>query len=242
MEAHAHTRTDRKKFTHYLWEFLMLFLAVFCGFLAENIREKLVEQHRAKQSLIVDLKNDSAELSNKEKKLITFPAALNLLADDCNKTILSDSIQRTMYELNMQYLGTMQIYFTDKTASQLKNAGGMLLIHNIDVADSITLYWQGIEDLKFTYGNYENYRRPLRQLSFKIFNYTNYKKADETQVEFAANNPQLSTKDPLILKEYGSQVWPIASNIVNYYLPAIAKQKKMAIDLIHLIKREYHLQ
>ena len=39
MEVHAHTHTEKKKFTHYLWEFLMLFLAVFCGFLAENFRE-----------------------------------------------------------------------------------------------------------------------------------------------------------------------------------------------------------
>ena len=49
MEVHAHTHTERKKWTHYLWEFLMLFLAVFCGFLAENIRETSVEQEREKQ-------------------------------------------------------------------------------------------------------------------------------------------------------------------------------------------------
>jgi hypothetical protein len=30
MEVHAHAHTARKKWTHYLWEFLMLFLAVFC--------------------------------------------------------------------------------------------------------------------------------------------------------------------------------------------------------------------
>ena len=35
MEVHQHTHTPRKKWTHYFWEFLMLFLAVFCGFLAE---------------------------------------------------------------------------------------------------------------------------------------------------------------------------------------------------------------
>lgn len=33
MEVHHHSHTSRKKWTHYLWEFLMLFLAVFCGFL-----------------------------------------------------------------------------------------------------------------------------------------------------------------------------------------------------------------
>ena len=48
MEVHAHTHTPRKKWTHYFWEFLMLFLAVFCGFLAENQREHMVEHQRAK--------------------------------------------------------------------------------------------------------------------------------------------------------------------------------------------------
>lgn len=33
MEVHAHTHTQRKKWTHYYWEFLMLFPAVFGGFL-----------------------------------------------------------------------------------------------------------------------------------------------------------------------------------------------------------------
>src|SRR5438046_2203386 len=49
MEVHTHSHTVRKKWTHYLWEFLMLFLAVFCGFLAENQREHIVEKKRAKQ-------------------------------------------------------------------------------------------------------------------------------------------------------------------------------------------------
>jgi hypothetical protein len=49
MEVHTHSHTAPKKWTHYLWEFLMLFLAVFCGFLAENIREQSVERHRENQ-------------------------------------------------------------------------------------------------------------------------------------------------------------------------------------------------
>src|SRR5205809_3095837 len=49
MEFHAHSHTARKKWTHYFWELLMLFLAVFCGFLAENIREHMIEHQRARQ-------------------------------------------------------------------------------------------------------------------------------------------------------------------------------------------------
>ena len=66
MEVHHHSHTERKKWTNYFWEFLMLFLAVFCGFLAENIREHRVEHQRAKQfarSLLNDLKEDTAALN-----------------------------------------------------------------------------------------------------------------------------------------------------------------------------------
>jgi len=36
MEVHHHSHAKRKKWTQYLWEFLMLFVAVFCGFLEEK--------------------------------------------------------------------------------------------------------------------------------------------------------------------------------------------------------------
>ena len=65
MEVHAHTHTERKKWTHYLWEFLMLFLAVTLGFFVENQREHLVEHQREQQfvqSLFNDIKADTANL------------------------------------------------------------------------------------------------------------------------------------------------------------------------------------
>src|SRR5213076_48024 len=49
METHGpHVHHEPgKKASHYFYEFLMLFLAVFCGFLAENFREHKVESERA---------------------------------------------------------------------------------------------------------------------------------------------------------------------------------------------------
>ena len=82
MEVHAHTHTARKKWTHYLWEFLMLFLAVFCGFLAENIREHKVEQQRAKEfarSLVQDLQNDTTAIRVQKKSGRIFIAIANSL-------------------------------------------------------------------------------------------------------------------------------------------------------------------
>src|SRR5215467_2539964 len=65
MEVHHHAHSDRKKLTHYLWEFLMLFLAVFCGFLAEYQLEQTFERHREKEfilSMIEDAMNDTANI------------------------------------------------------------------------------------------------------------------------------------------------------------------------------------
>lgn len=65
MEVHAHTHTPRKKWTHYFWEFFMLFLAVTLGFFVENQREHYIEKQRVKQyarSLVYDLKKDTGNM------------------------------------------------------------------------------------------------------------------------------------------------------------------------------------
>src|SRR5215813_12039708 len=67
MEVHSHTHTERKKWTHYIWEFLMLFLAVFAGFLAENKREHIVEKRRAHQflqSMLLDVQTNIKNLDS----------------------------------------------------------------------------------------------------------------------------------------------------------------------------------
>src|SRR6187399_428868 len=68
MEVHQHSHTARKRWTHYLWEFLMLFLAVFCGFLAEYKLEHVIEHQREKEyanALYEELLADSVSFSNK---------------------------------------------------------------------------------------------------------------------------------------------------------------------------------
>jgi hypothetical protein len=49
---HPHHPTHKKKWSEYLLEFFMLFLAVFLGFLAESKREQIVERHREKSIYI----------------------------------------------------------------------------------------------------------------------------------------------------------------------------------------------
>lgn len=56
------TSPPKRTWISYFKEFLMLFLAVFCGFLAENYRDNQSENTYAKEyakSLIRDLENDT---------------------------------------------------------------------------------------------------------------------------------------------------------------------------------------
>ena len=80
MEVHHHSHSHGKKnWKSYIWEFLMLFLAVFCGFLAEYQLEQTIEKHRGKEvviSLVEDVKKDTALLN---KQLTTLEIKKNIL-------------------------------------------------------------------------------------------------------------------------------------------------------------------
>ena len=51
MEVHHHPHVENKSFKQYFLEFLMIFLAVTMGFVAENIREYIAETKSAHQYL-----------------------------------------------------------------------------------------------------------------------------------------------------------------------------------------------
>src|SRR5687768_11737141 len=129
MEVHAHTHTPRKKWTHYFWEFLMLFLAVFCGFLAENYREHFIERQREKKyvrSLIADLKEDTASIRFVIDFNVTQFQGLDTLTTLLNKEFLGTDDEKQLYNLNRRHAGSLVIMvFNDRTMRQLLNSGNL---------------------------------------------------------------------------------------------------------------------
>ena len=142
MEVHAHTHTPRKNWTHYFWEFIMLFLAVFCGFLAEYQLEHKIEKERGKQyirSFYADLIEDTTTITNSindyETKIIAFKKA-KICYDSLNNQHYSGAC---MLELFSFCKGYIDLVTSDQTLLQLKNAGGFRLLSKEDV-DSILHY------------------------------------------------------------------------------------------------------
>ena len=147
MEVHTHTpvpdsHRGKKKWTHYLWEFFMLFLAVTAGFFVENQREHIIEHKRGKQyikSFVEDLKIDTATFSrtiNFYKKLET---QLNHLYVGYDSILHNQDATGCLKNILDATSGFADLIYTDRTLEQLKNAGGLRLLEEED-ADSIIKY------------------------------------------------------------------------------------------------------
>src|SRR5215510_3582089 len=109
METHAHHlhKAPGKSFWHYFFEFFMLFLAVFCGFLAENFREHQVEHNREKQfmrSMVEDLGKDIALLKSESQLVMNQFHGLDTLVQLINEGNLSQPQIRKMYALQRKFL------------------------------------------------------------------------------------------------------------------------------------------
>jgi hypothetical protein len=146
MEVHAHTHTARKKWTHYFWEFLMLFLAVSLGFYAENTREIILHKKEVKtqlNSMLSDLQSDITLLVSVTDRN-SYSA---LMADSLVELLHSDITNTTeIYFTARTVTANVGYYYTNsKSFDQLKTAGLLRYIKNKDLLDSIGNYYASFQ-------------------------------------------------------------------------------------------------
>ena len=245
MEVHAHTHTPRKKWTHYFWEFLMLFLAVFCGFLAENFREHQVEHQREKQfmtTLIEDLKDDIALA---DEQIITHKQ--KILQNDSLIELLNINNPELVNRNDLYYfarIGNRTVFFynNDRTIEQLKSSGGLRLIRKKNVSNEIMRYYRKIEELKMV----ENYdaeeQAGYKEHAVKIFDPVVFKNMSRTLIiQRLNNNPKLLTTDHSQLTEFSGKVQYLNGSRIRQ-LNMKEDIRKSALSLIELLKKEYSLK
>ena len=247
MEVHPHTHTERKKFTHYLWEFLMLFLAVFCGFLAENFREHQVEKARERQymqSLIQDLQSDTATLNigfpQKDQRINAIDSVfLFFETHPLDEKTIPYNIYRLMQRSTWDRINQRN----SGTIDQLKNAGGMRLIRNKTVADSIAKYDWAWQISGYWREAYVTYQEKLNALTDRIYNagdlVSTYRNPVGSKL-MSANTDSIKI-NPGALNEYINLLSRVK---VNTFLDRLVYQglEKRAERLIELIKNKYHLE
>jgi len=180
MEPHIHPHIHHeKKWKDYLLEFIMIFLAVTLSFFAESYREHILNQAKEKdymKSMLVDLRNDSAQLSILKLFYIKVEANYDSVSQ-LLKTPVTVSHLLKAYRLTAAVDDIINFDYSNRTVSELKSSGDFRLIKSKPVADGI------IDYDAFIVNNYhaieEAYRKTnlnVEQLRHKVFNYEIFNK------------------------------------------------------------------
>ncbi len=244
MEVHAHSHTPRKKWTHYFWEFLMLFLAVFCGFLAEYQLEHKIEKEREKKyirSFIEDLKSDTLfiarYLNNKDQKVKDYDSLIRYL-----NSIDPDQYGNRIYFFARQLTRGLSFMPADGTIKQLISSGGLRLIKNQQVSDSIMAYDQAIERILLTQSRQEDEIAVIRLMMGKLMDPNILETmVDGEIISPPSGNPALRTKTKEFILDFIYAVHQLkGSDRLNAV--RLHRLKERAVGIMLFLKKEYNIK
>jgi hypothetical protein len=246
MEVHHHAHTPRKKWTHYLWEFLMLFLAVFCGFLAENQREHYIENIRAREyahSLLIDIINDTIELNNTITMYQKNIRLLDTLLQIRRSKKIKEIPDNLFYYYGNPALNSGRISFNETTLQQVKSSGNLRYFRNQKLKEKIGEY----DNLTNTYRLRQEieliYAQQLMEFRLNLFDDEIRDKFNRSDLErrlIAAEKAELLSKDETLILRF--------FNFCNIRKTTWESRIKINLDpilttarsLIGEIKKEYH--
>jgi hypothetical protein len=256
MEVHHHAHTPRKKWTHYFWEFLMLFLAVTLGFFVENQREHYIEHARAKdfsKTLVKDLLHDTAAIHLQKKSAeIYITMADSLLA--LSKTRLEGrNASRFSFYTRFMYW-TVPIIWNRATFEQIKNSGSLRYFKNYHLLEKMTKYEALVNDIGSEAANHTvRGNLLLNQINVviepaihhelsKYFIWSSDTMSTETiESLFAINIESLENRRSEI-KEMLNMIVVQQRNLRRSIDIPWKEAEKLAIELINDLKKEYHIK
>ncbi len=144
-EKNKHSKKKKSPFKDwkkYLFEFIMLFLAVFLGFVAENIREDYAEKQQAKElarSFYEELKNDSIMAETKVQNRLNKENSIRYL----QKYFADSSLNNVpkIFSINFIYgiASRTPANFKPRTVllDQLRNSGAIRFFKNTQLKNLI---------------------------------------------------------------------------------------------------------
>ncbi|MES1215243.1 MAG: hypothetical protein ABUT20_06995 [Bacteroidota bacterium] len=242
MEVHAHSHTERKKWTHYFWEFFMLFLAVTAGFFVENQREHLVENHRAKQyavSLLIDLKEDTTSLRGMINGRNYRKERLDSLMDELEKPLLKQN-DTILFHIGIYEIAN-RAYFSPRTGTyeQIQNSGSLRYFPS-ELATKLVYYNSllGLLDKqleienKYVIENVINLRG-----SFCNQKYLRYEKEGQ---KYSVTEPLISKNRDIQLRLYSATNYLLERNKI--YILYLNKTKDVCVALVNDLKENYHIE
>ncbi len=227
-------RSIFQKTGNHLFEFFMLFLAVFCGFMAENLREQLSENQREKifiKSIVEDIKSDTLESNAILSSLKTRRIGIdNVMTELQSPEVMKNS--NHLYRLWTESLGLDVFISNDRTIQQLKSSGELRLIRNKKVSDSIMQYDQVVKKY-YTQSNLMYNALTNMTAYSRLFDFIELNKGRNIPVPLASQNKET------LNQAYGHlNLWHRGLDGLIGWLDVVNKEAK---DLLIVIKKEYDL-
>ena len=251
MEVHHHSHSARKKWTHYFWEFLMLFLAISLGFYAENIRESMLHKKELKShihSLVSDLESDRL-LFDSVADRSTYSAQMAdsliaLLHDDPANTPELYFTARSV-TANVGYC-----YTNSKSFDQMKSAGLLRYVKPKKLLDSIGTYYASFNWLE---NQTELLRLKLNEIhegNARLFDSYVFQEmmnvrlsalgGKRTLISHPLTRPALLSTDKMDINTV-SLNYHYYSTTVKFYNRTVGMLRDQAGRLITLIKQAYNI-
>jgi hypothetical protein len=145
MEVHHHPEVEKKGFKEYILEGLMIFIAVFMGFIAENVRESVVEHNREKEyikEMVNNLKYDTTRCNRNIASDQNNCRGLDSLRDELQKAIAGNVNGNKLYYFSMKYTsGLARATFNISAYTELRNSGSLRLIADKKLVADISDYY-----------------------------------------------------------------------------------------------------
>ena len=267
MEVHHHSHTSSlpagkagKKWTHYFWEFLMLFLAVFCGFLAEYQLEHKIERDRAKElakNFYDELKNDSVSVAEKYQNRIKLENSLQYLIDYFKDSNINNLSRKFVVNFHTGVMFNIPTVFEPRSAvlEQLKNSGSLRYFKSNELqklVGDISVAIQNVNDRKEIESSYrQTYLVPfLIKHYHSAFETATRKLGAKNLIEFIKEYENSNTEIPFRLSKPETFDAGETNNMLSLFAitcrgsRTIQFQKYIEVnaELLKLLRKEYHLK
>ena len=246
MEVHAHTHTPRKKWTHYFWEFLMLFLAVFCGFLAEYQLEHKIEKDKERQfinSLVADLQDDVNNLDSMMRFEKSGVEILDTLINLLNDPALAKQNGDQLYYAARLGPRSQPFANNSRTFDQLKYSGGFRLIRSAASSNKIMEYYNLFAPIRLLEDNYNHEFDNYKRVAAKVLDPAILRKQEDAsgEIQLGNYNPSLMTYDGAMLKELAFHALQMGGSRRSKIL-MLENLKISAAGLMAYLMNKYHLE
>ena len=265
MEVHHHAHEPaapyhKKSWKTYFWEFLMLFLAVFCGFLAEYQLEHKIERERAEKymyDMVENLKYDTVRCNRTLAANVLKGKNMDSLRAEIDEATHGKINNNRLYDLWFRTHGYNIVVFNRASITQLKNSGNLRLVKNDSLLVAIIDYY---DRKTFACDNSKDalaeFSKELSKMSLQFFYYAPFDELLKIERQFGQSLPDIVTEkqrqilhsnsplkllntDPKAFKLLYNQIASTELSLKSYNA-FIRWTKEAAESLIIQIKTEYH--